>query len=47
MTECAKRRCGGGGALKGCGTALEGEEEAVNNNGNTLLGDGVALRCDR
>ena len=36
----------GGEALKGCGTALEGDQEALNKNGNTLSGDGAALTCD-
>ena len=36
----------GGEALKGCGTASEGDEKALNKNGNTLSGDGTALTCD-
>ena len=29
-----------GGALKGCGTALEDNKEALNNNASMLMGEG-------
>ena len=37
---------GGAGTLKGYGTALQRDEEAINNNISTLTGDGEALKED-
>ena len=35
-----------GEALKGCGTALEDNKEASNNNASMLMGEGEALKGD-